>query len=458
MTLHGPSAPLVLEGVRLIDPSTRTDEVRDVWIEPGVFRTGDVTTASADQRPAVIVDAAGLVACPGFVDLHCHLREPGQEHKETIATGTLAAARGGFTTVCAMPNTDPPIDGAGLVVSVLHRAAATAAVRVLPIATITAGRRGEVVADLEELAEAGAVGFSDDGSAVADPQVMRNALTIARDLGAPVIQHSEDPAIVGNAVAHEGWVSQQLGLAGAPAAAEESIAGRDIELAALTGGRLHLAHVSSAGTVELVRRAKERGLRVTAEAMPHHLAMSHEWLLGDRGSDWPAGTAYDTSLRVNPPVRRPEDREALVEALRDGVIDAVATDHAPHAWEDKATPFGEAAPGISGIETAFGLLMTRLVHTGVIDLATLIARMTSGPASVLGGGTGLGEVRAETGPDLVIFDPDREWTVDPSTFASKGKNTPLTGCTLRGAIVATVFGGSVVHGAKALAALERVRS
>ena len=455
MTLRETSGVLVIRRIRVVDPSTGTDAVRDVRIERGVVRVIDGDPEISSH--AGVVDGSGLVLCPGFVDLHCHLREPGQEHKETIATGTQAAARGGFTTVCAMANTDPPIDEPGLVASVLRRAEETAAVRVLPIATITVGRRGEAVADFEELAEAGAVGFSDDGSAVADPQVMRNALTMTRDL-APIIQHCEDPAILGSAVAHEGWVSERLGLAGAPAVAEESIAARDIELAALTGGRLHLAHVSSAGTVELVRRAKERGIRVTAEAMPHHLAISHEWLLGDRGSDWPAGAEYDTSLRVNPPIRRREDAEALAIGLRDGVIDAVATDHAPHAWEDKAVPFGEAAPGISGIETAFGLLTTRLVHTGVIDLETLIARMTVGPASVLGGRNGLGTMQPEAGPDLVIFDPDLEWTVDPNAFASKGKNTPLAGCTLRGAVVATIVGGSVVHGADALAALEQVRS
>ena len=458
MTADKLSAPLLLEGARLIDPAAGINEVTDVWIGPDAVRTGAIAAAGADQPAALVVDAFGLVVCPGFVDLHCHLREPGQEHKETIVTGARAAARGGFTTVCAMPNTDPPIDTAALVASVLGRAGEDAVVRVLPIAAITAGRRGEAVADLEELAAAGAVGFSDDGAAVADPRVMRNALTIARDLGAPIIQHCEDPALVGDAVAHEGWVSQRLGLPGAPAAAEETIAARDIELAALTGGRLHLAHVSSAGTVELVRRAKERGLRVTAEVMPHHLAMSHEWLLGDRGSGWPASAPYDTSLRVNPPLRRPEDAEALAEALRDGVIDAIATDHAPHAWEDKAVPFGEAAPGISGIETAFGLLMTRLVHTGAINLPTLIDRMTVGPASVLGGPPGLGEFRVGTSPDIVVLDPDREWTVEPDEFASKGRNTPLAGCALRGAVVATVVGGRVVHGADALAMRERVRS
>ncbi len=416
----------------------------------------DDQKASVDQGRTKVVDGTGLVVSPGFVDLHCHLREPGQEHKETIATGTAAAARGGFTTVCAMPNTNPPIDSPGLVEFVLKRATETGTVRVLPIGTLTAGRQGERVADLEELASAGAVAFSDDGSPVANPLAMRNALTIARDLGVPVIQHCEDPAILGDAVAHEGWVSQRLGLIGAPGAAEESFAARDIELAALTRAHLHLAHVSSAGTVGLIKRAKDRGRNVTAEVMPHHLALTHEWLLGDRGSDWPTGPEYDTNLRVNPPVRSPEDAEAMALALRDGVIDAIATDHAPHAWEDKAVTFGEAAPGISGIETAFGLLMTRLVHTRVIDLPTLIARMTIGPASVLSNVAGLGSFSEELGPDVVIIDPNKEWTVNPGEFASKGKNTPLTGCTLKGAVVATIVGGRVVHGESALDAFERV--
>lgn len=451
--------PMLLRGVRVIDPTSGTDVVGDVYIGAGVFQTGPLTddqNASVGQGRTKVVNGTGLVVSPGFVDLHCHLREPGQEHKETIATGTEAAARGGFTTVCAMPNTNPPIDSPGLVEFVLKRVKETGTVRVLPIGTITAGRQGESVADLEELASAGAVAFSDDGSPVANPQTMRNALMIARNLNLPIIQHCEDPAILGDAVAHEGWVSQRLGLAGAPGAAEESFAARDIELAALTRAHLHLAHVSSAGTIDLIKRAKDRGRKVTAEVMPHHLALTDEWLLGDRGSDWPTGSEYDTNLRVNPPVRSSEDVEAMVIALRDGVIDAVATDHAPHAWEDKAVPFGEAAPGISGIETAFGLLMTRLVHTGVIDLPTLITRMTIGPASVLAGVPGLGTFSEELGPDVVIFDPNQEWTVDPDEFASKGKNTPLTGCTLRGAVVATIVGGHVVHGEKALDALERV--
>ena len=441
---------ILVWGGRVIDPATGMDAQQDISIDGGTISSVRASKGERPQRAengVEVIDASGLVVCPGFVDLHCHLREPGQEHKETIATGTAAAARGGFTTVCAMANTDPPIDTPALVKFVLSRADEEGAVRVLPIATITAGRRGEKVADLEKLAAAGAVGFSDDGSAVTDPQVMREALTIAKGLGLPVIQHCEDPAITGDAVAHEGWVSERLGLAGAPAAAEETLAARDIELAALTGGRLHLAHVSASGTPELIRQAKARGVRVTAEAMPHHLALSDQWLLGDRGEGWPAGVEGDPNLRVSPPIRRPEDADALANALREGVIDAVATDHAPHAREDKAVPFGEAAPGISGIETAFGLLMTRLVHRGIIDLPTLIARMTIGPASVLASsvGDGLGTLREGAVADIVLLDPEAEWTVDPAAFASKGKNTPLSGCTLRGAVVATIVGGRVVQ-------------
>jgi dihydroorotase len=449
--------PMLVAGGHVIDPSSRLDLLADVYIDDAVIQW--VWPGDKGQRPEIpgdtrIVDATGLVVCPGFVDLHSHLREPGQEHKETIATGTSAAARGGFTTVCAMPNTNPPIDNPGLVGFITKRAGESGVVRVLPIATITTGRLGESLADLEELAAAGAVGFSDDGSAVVDPQVMRHALTLAKGLGIPVIQHCEDPAIVGGAIVHESWVSQRLGLAGAPAAAEETLAARDIELAALTGGRLHLAHISASGTPELIRRAKARGVHVTAEVMPHHLALSDEWLLGDRGADWPAGVQYDTNLRVNPPLRRPEDAEALADALREGVIDAVATDHAPHAWEDKAVPFGEAAPGISGIETAFGLLMTRLVHLGVIDLTTLIQKLTTGPASVLPPAVsnrfGLGTLHEGSAADIVILDPDAEWTVDPGEFASKGKNTPLAGCTMKGAVVATIAAGRIVHTAHGL--------
>ncbi|MBI4236348.1 MAG: dihydroorotase [Chloroflexi bacterium] len=440
--------PLLVTGGRVLDPNQGLDALGDVLVEGG--RVAWVWRARQGERPRLparyrTLEAHGLVVCPGFIDLHCHLREPGQEHKETIGTGTRAAARGGFTTVCAMANTEPAIDTAGLVEYVRQRAKEAACVRVLPLATITVGRRGDALADMEELAAAGAVGFSDDGAAVRDAQVMRNALTMARSLGLPIIQHCEDPALAGGAVAHEGWVATRLGLKGSPSAAEVSLAARDIALAALTGGRLHLAHISAAETLPLLRRAKENGTPVSAEVTPHHLALSHEWLLGERGEGWPPGKPYDTSLRVNPPLRRPEDAAALAAALREGLIDAIATDHAPHAWEDKAVPFAEAAPGISGLETALGLLLA-LVHRGVLDLRTVIERLTAGPARLLPAAyRDLGSLREGAPADIAIFDPEREWMVRPEEFASKGKNTPLAGCVLHGQVMATIAGGQIVH-------------
>lgn len=447
------SSPLLVSGGRVVDPGQGRDAVADILIEKG--RVAWVWEHGQGERPAVpsgcqTIDATDLVVAPGFIDLHCHLREPGGEHKETVATGSQAAARGGFTTVCAMPNTEPAIDTPGLVEFVRQRAQEAGLVRVLPIAAVTAGRRGEALTEMEELAAAGAVGFSDDGSAVYDPRLMRSALAIARSLGLPIIQHCEDPAIVRGAVAHEGWVATRLGLPAAPAAAEEGLAARDIALASVTGGCLHLAHISSAGTLDHLRRAKEQGLSVTAEATPHHLALSHEALLGNRGAShgWSSIDPYDTSLRVNPPLRRAEDAGALTSALREGLIDMIATDHAPHAWEDKAVPFGEAAPGISGLETAFGLLMTVLVHQDLLDLGTLVQRMTVGPASLLPASyqeEGLGTLREGGVADVVLLAPDQVWTVDTEGFASKGHNTPLNGCDLRGAVAMTIAGGKVVH-------------
>ena len=453
MTTMTKGTPLLIAGGHVVDPAQGRDAIADVLIEKG--RIAWVWEHGQGERPTVpagcqTIEATDSVVAPGFIDLHCHLREPGGGHKETVATGSRAAAHGGFTTVCAMPNTEPAIDTPGLVEFVRQRAREAGLIRVLPIAAVTVGRRGESLTEMEELAAAGAIGFSDDGSAVYDPRLMRSALSIARGLGLPIIQHCEDPTIVRDAVVHEGWVATRLGLPAAPAAAEEGLAARDIALASATGGCLHLAHISSAGTLDHLRRAKEQGLSVTAEATPHHLALSHEALLGDRGPGhgWSSIDPYDTSLRVNPPLRRAEDADALTSALREGLIDMVATDHAPHAWEDKAVPFGEATPGISGLETAFGLLMTVLVHQDLLDLGTLIQRMTAGPASLLPASyqdEGLGTLREGGVADVVLIAPDRAWTVDAERFASKGHNTPLNGCDLRGAVVMTIAGGEIVH-------------
>ena len=437
---------ILIRGARAIDPVAATDQVADVLIREGVV---EAVGPSLSADGAQVFDARGLVAAPGFIDLHTHLREPGHEDKETSATGTSAAARGGFTTLCCMPNTDPAIDNATVVKFILDQAKEAGPIRVLPIGAITRGREGKALADMEELARAGAVAFSDDGNPVADGHVLQMALTYARDLGLPVIDHCEDRGISHAAGMHDGWVSARLGLPGYPSAAEESMIARDIALAELTGGHFHAAHVSTAGGAELVRQAKARGARVTAEITPHHLVLSEEWVVGahDKGGAHGALTvrAYDTRAKVSPPLRTVADSEALATALREGVIDAVATDHAPHTFSDKAVPFEEATVGISVLETAFGSLM-RLVHAGALDLPTLVHRLTAGAAAVLGPRFAeLATLKPGTPADLVLLDPEMEWTVDTGKFASKGVNTPLDGVTLKGRVVLTIAAGQVAY-------------
>ena len=427
----------------MIDPAQGIDGDADVLVKDG--RIEGVVERPSDAPPEgyAVVDASGLVVAPGFVDLHCHLREPGFEYKETIGTGTRAAARGGFTTVCAMPNTAPAQDSAAVIEHVMRRARETGVVRVLPIGAVTVGRAGKVLAEMAEMASAGAIGFSDDGDPVADPNVMRQALGYAGGLGLPVINHSEEPSLCARGHMNEGAVATRLGLAGRPAEGEAVMVARDLDLAGLTGGRLHVPHVSTRAAVEYVRVAKERGVAVTAEATPHHLTLSEEWVYGLQG-DVPEAVgvgAYDTNAKVNPPLRSREDVQGLVTALMDGTIDVVGTDHAPQAEKEKACTFAEAESGISVFETAFGSLMG-LVHSGALGLPVLIERLTAGPARLLG--MELGSLRPGYPADVVLLDPEREWVVDPAAFASKGRNTPLAGVTLKGCVVGTMFGGEMV--------------
>ena len=434
--------PVLVKGGRIVDPAQGMDERGDLLILDGVVAVIQTEIASPDG--ARVIDAAGLVVCPGFIDLHCHLREPGFEYKETIATGTRAAARGGFTTVCAMPNTDPVMDSRAVVDFVLRLAREEGAVRVLPIGAVTAGSRGAALTEMAELAEAGAVGFSDDGHPVADANVMRQALSYASGLGLPIINHCEVPELSAGGVMNEGWVATRLGLKGLPRSAEEAMVARDIALAETTGGRLHVAHASTAGTVELVRQAKERGLKVTCEATPHHLTLTDETVLGRGAAAYEplSVSAYDTDAKVAPPLRSRPDVEAMVEGLRDGTVDLIATDHAPHASIEKMCTFDEAANGISVLETALGSLMS-LVHSGALTLPTLVDRLTAAPARFLG--VGLGTLRPGAPADVTLFDPAAEWVVDPAAFASRGKNTPLAGATLKGRVAATIAAGRVVH-------------
>ena len=444
---------LAIRGGRVLDPGRGLDTVADVLIEGG-----RIAKVGAALAAAHVIEAKGLVVCPGFVDIHCHLRDPGFEHKETIETGARAAARGGFTTVCCMPNTEPPIDSQASVEYVLRTAAAVGLVRVLPIGCVSRGRHGETLAELADLAQAGAVGFSDDGSPVADASLMRRALEYSQALGLPVIDHCEEPSLTKEGVMHEGWVATRLGLRGQPAAAEEAAVARDIALAEFTGSHVHIAHVSTRGSVELVRAAKAHGTNVTAEVTPPHLTLTHEAVAFSAagGAAGNGGLNYDTNAKVSPPLRTREDVEACVEGLLDGTIDAIATDHAPHALEDKLCEFDQAAFGISNFETALGALLT-LVPEGRLELPTLVAKLTAGPVKALAldrrpGLDGLGSLAPGAPADVVIFDPRREWVVEPERFASKGRNTPLAGLTLRGQVVATVYGGRIVY------ALETART
>ena len=435
---------------RLIDPSQDIDGRMNLRIVDG--RVDDIGSVEPPHNlPAdQVVDAAGKVVCPGFVDIHVHLRQPGYEDKETVATGTRAAAAGGFTTVCAMPNTRPTIDTRADVEFVLETGRREGAVRVFTTGTVTKGEKSEELSELAEMAEAGAVAFTDDGHVVSNAKLMRHALEYARMLGKPIAQHCEDPVLAAGGLMHEGRISALLGLRGNPAAAEESIVARDIALARLTGGRVHFQHVSTAGAVRLVRAAKEEGLPVTAEVTPHHLTLTDDWVAGGK---WASPTVlerwgeipthpYDTSTRVAPPLRGEEDVEALLAALKEGVFDAIATDHAPQTTVDKECEFGLAANGISGLETALGALMW-LVHRGDLDLGTMIRYLTVEPARTFG--LPYGTLRRGAEADVTIFDPDVEWKVDPASFVSKGKNTPLAGVTLRGRVWATVVGGRVVY-------------
>ena len=406
---------LLIRNARLLDPGLKIDRVGCLLIRGGrIVWWGGPDTSPAGSRFDVL-DAGGLVVCPGFIDLHCHLREPGFEEKETIATGTEAALHGGFTTVCCMPNTKPPLDTVETVEYVKAKAKKEGAVRVLTIACVSKGRNGTELVDMKALAQAGVAGFSDDGDPVKTEALMRRALEIGKKLGLPIIDHCEDPV-------------------GGPPDGEVKIVARDLKLAEEAGGWVHIAHVSVAGSAVLIKQAKDRGIRVTAEVTPHHLTLTEE-----------AVAKWGAQAKVNPPLRTERDRQAMVRALKDGVIDAIATDHAPHTTADKQKDYAAAASGISGFETAFGSLMT-LVHGGQITLAELIYRLTAAPARILGEKAARqGSLVVGTAVDMTIIDPNREWTVDVTEFTSRGKNTPLDGGRLKGKVMATLPRGTLAY-------------
>jgi dihydroorotase len=437
---------VVIRGGRVIDASQGLDIVGDLYARDGrivaVVRSGEPGPEMASDTTTI--EAGGAIVSPGFVDLHCHLREPGLEEKETIADGTRAAARGGFTSIVPMANTRPPTDSKAVVEYVQRTARAVGAVRVFPVACVTKGMAGLELVEMGELAAAGVVAFSDDGKPVANARLMRAALEYSRMFDLPIMPHSEDPELAAGGMMNEGPVATRLGLKGWPAAAEEIMIARDLDLAALTGGRLHVAHVSTAGGVELVRRAKAKGLHVTAEATPHHLALTDEWVAGTRW-DGRRAEPYDTNTKVNPPLRSEADRRALLDGLKDGSIDAIATDHAPHSVVDKLCEYDQAAFGISGFETALATLL-RLVRNEELDLKLVLEKLTVGPARAFGLEAGTFAVGSPA--DVVVFGPNLRWTVDPREFASKGKNTPLAGLPVVGKVIATLVGGEVVYSSR----------
>jgi dihydroorotase len=458
VTDEGPD--LEISRAWLVDPSAGREGPGEIVVRDGILEA----VTWLDGADADGIDAGGIVIAPGFIDLHAHLREPGNEDAETVASGLAAAAHGGFTTVCAMPNTTPALDEPGVLAGI--RAAALASgspVELLAHGAVTAGRGGERLAALGELADAGVVGFSDDGAPVRSASILRNALAYAGALGLPIVDHPEDAGLTEGAEANEGFIATVLGLRGWPAAAEALAVARDVAVLAdvlrdVPDARLHLTHVSTTEGLDLIRRAKAAGLPVTCDVTPHHLALTDEWIAGARrwswdgtGDPWADGAIvaapYATSLRVNPPLRSPDDAAACLAALLDGTADAVATDHAPHTEVDKAVEFGEAANGISGIETALGVLLVA-VGAGRLPLSRAIAAMTTGPAGVLGGRSRrAGSVGLVEGApaDLVVFDRSERWTVTAEALASRGKNTPLLGMELSGRVLVTLAGGRIAY-------------
>ncbi len=422
----------------MLDASQRLDRVADVVVENGRVAAIDPPDGQLPLGDPTVVDARGLVVTPGFVDIHAHLRVPGFEYKEDLSSGTRAAAAGGFTTVCAMPNTNPVIDSRSVVEYILDQAATDAVVRVHVLAAISLGQAGKQLVEMGDLSDAGAIGFTDDGIPVASPKLMRHALEYAAQLGRPISNHAEDRALTAGTTMHEGLTSMRLGLPGTPRQAEEIMLARDLLLAELTGGRYHCIHVTSGGSVDFIRRAKDRGANVTAEVSPHHLTLTDTLVAGRTEPVSAALAPYDPNTKVAPPLREQKDCDALLAALRDGTIDCIATDHAPHALHDKDLEFANAAVGFTGLETALPLVLT-LVHDGRLDLVDAVRCLTVEPARCyeLPGGT----LQPGQPADITIFDPDEEFVVEPSLLLSKGKNTPLAGMPMHGVVHHTFVDG-----------------
>ena len=437
MSVKFPKTISIIAGGRIIDPASGLDAVGDLYLKNGLIEKIELKK-KALKSPAEIetergtADARGLIVSPGFVDLHVHLREPGREDEETIESGARAAAAGGFTSVCCMPNTDPPIDDQETVQFVLDKAR-NASCRVYPIGAITQGQRGEHLTEIGDMVAAGAIAISEDGKSVASAEVERRAMEYVRMFDIPVISHCEDATLAKNSVMNEGTVSTLLGMSGQPAAAEEVMVARDIQLAAFTGARLHIAHVSTAGSVKLIKRAKRDRVRVTGEATPHHFSLI----------DQKIAESFDANFRVNPPLRTEKDRRAVIAGLADGTLDCIATDHAPHSVEEKDNEFDKAPPGMIGLETALGLVGKMLVGGEYLDWPRALAQLTVNPAQIvkIPGGT----LTAGAAADITVFDPNEEWTVEPERFFSLSRNSPFAGWTLTGRVKLTVCKGKVTH-------------
>jgi len=428
---------LLIKGGTIVDPVSRRMFSGDVLVGEGKIAALGENLDGAVGDEGDVIDASGKLVVPGLIDLHVHLRDPGFEAKETIESGTRAAACGGFTSIACMPNTNPVADNLTVINYIRSKAKELGMVNVFPIGAITAGCAGKELCEMADLKEAGAVAFSDDGRCVADSGVMYRAMQYAAMVGLPIIAHCEDITLSAGGLVHEGYLSTMLGLKGIPAAAETVMVARDIILAEATGCRLHIAHVSTAGAVELVRQAKAKGLPVTAEATPHHFSLTDEAVAG-----------FDPNTKVNPPLRSAADVQAVCAGLRDGTIDVIATDHAPHTPEEKDVEYGNAPFGIAGLETAVGLVWTKLVHTGILDPVEAVAKMTVNPARILDIPKGTLEVGAAA--DITIIDPELEEVVDPARFKSLGRNTPFAGWRLKGLPVATIVGGRMVFKREAL--------
>jgi dihydroorotase len=424
---------LLLKGGRVIDPGTGKDGELDVLVEEG--RLAKIDRNIPPDGAEVIELGKGWILAPGLIDIHVHLREPGQEHKETIASGAAAAVAGGFTGIACMPNTDPVNDHAGITQFIIKKATDANLARIYPIGAVSIGSRGEQLAELGEQKSAGCVAFSDDGRPVATALLMRRALEYAGMLGVPIVDHCEDPSLKGDGVAHEGFHASALGLRGIPGVAESLMVERDVSLAELTGAHVHVCHMSARQSLRAVRAGKERGVRVTCEVAPHHFTLTDEALDGP--------IKYDTNLKMNPPLREAADRDAMLDGIADGTVDAIATDHAPHHTDEKMVEFDRAPFGITGLETAVPLVFDRLVRAGRITVIRAIELLSTNPARVLNlpGGT----LTVGAPADIVVIDPDRRVTIDASRHVSKSKNTPFNGWELRGAVAYTLVGGRIVH-------------